>query len=262
MASKRFPKDLLCSIYSPNKKLAELVVRLRNVPGAMARVSELLESKRVNILSGFHSFHPEEESGPWSFFVDLTSVDIKPCELAEQIGKLDVVLDVFFSEARFGDLIVDNLHFPTVVSGERSVVFRVETFGDMFGRLYEAFGSGAAVILHEMGVSAGENKVKNVIKRYCVNGLKAMQIILAERVAKGWGVPEITEFDGRRLKATVAVKDLFECLPFKGKQRESKSQFFRGYLTGVFNQLFKKRATTTEVECIAKGDGHCKFVIE
>jgi len=262
MTNKWFPKDLSCSIYSPNRKMAEFVVELKNIPGAIDKVSKLLGSKNINILSGFHAFYPDKEMGRWSFFVDLTDVDVDLNELTEQISELDIVLNAVFSEAKFGDLIVDDLHFPMVTLDKRSVIVQVETFGDMFGRLYEAFGSGASVILYEMGVSAGENRAKNVVEEYGVGGLKAAQIILAERIAKGWGIPNLTEINEHRPNATIEVQDLFECLPFKGKQRETKSHFFRGYLTGVFSKLFNKKVTTTEVECIAKGDPHCKFVIE
>jgi len=262
MDDQRFPKDLLCSIHSVNRRLAEFVVELKNVPGAIAKASEVLGAKKANILSGFHSFYPEKEVGTWSFFVDLTEVDTTPQELAEQIRKLPVVSNVVFSEAQFGDLIIDDLHFPMVVLGKRSLILQVETFDDMFKRLYEAFGSGASVILYEMGVSAGENKARNVIKDYGVSGVEAASIILAERVAHGWGIPKLLEFDEQKPKAKVKVKDLFECVSLKGRSEEARSHFFRGYLTGVFSVIFNKKVTTTEVECIAKGDPSCSFLIE
>jgi len=31
----------------------------------------------------------------------------------------------------------------------------------------------------------------------------------------------------------ISVQDLFECLPYKGKLKEPRSHFFRGYLEGV-----------------------------
>ncbi|KPV64438.1 MAG: hypothetical protein AOA65_0970 [Candidatus Bathyarchaeota archaeon BA1] len=261
MADNRYPKDLLYSVYSPGRRLVEYVVEGKNVPGAMAKISNHLAERGINILSGFHTGYPGEEAGVWGFFVDLTEAEVEPEEVAKQIGELDIVLDVRFSKAKFDGLIIDDLHFPIVVLGERSATLKVKTFGDMFERLYEAFGSGAAVILYEMGVSAGGKEAKRVVERYGIDGLRALQIILAERVAKGWGIPNIAEFDEKRVEATIKVEDLFECLPFKGKYKEGRSHFFRGYLTGAFNQLFRKEASTTEIECIAKGDANCKFTI-
>jgi hypothetical protein len=54
-------------------------------------------------------------------------------------------------------------------------------------RLFEVFGTGAALILFEMGVRAGENKAERISERYGIGGLKALEVILAERIAKGWG---------------------------------------------------------------------------
>jgi predicted hydrocarbon binding protein len=249
----------MSGIYSPSRKLVEFAVRLKNAPGAMAKVSSELARRGVNILSGFHTAYPGEELATWGFFVDFTSVNTSPEKVAEEIGKLDVVSEVNFAEAKFDGLIVNDLHFPILVMGERSITLRVETVGDMFGRLYEVFGSGAGVILYEMGLKAGENKAESVCGKYGVGDLKALKIVLAERIAKGWGIPELAEFNKEEPSITIRVQDLFECLPFKGKLRETRSNFFRGYLTGLLSVLFDKKVTIVEVECIAKGDQYCVF---
>jgi predicted hydrocarbon binding protein len=61
---------------------------------------------------------------------------------------------------------------------------------------------------------------------------------------------------------TVAVHDLFECLPFQGKMTKPTSHLFRGYLTGVMSVLFASHITVLETECIAKGDAECVFTTE
>lgn len=258
---ERAPKDILVGVYSPRRKLVEFSVRIKNVPGAIAEVSSCLAENGVNLLSGFHKADPSAKEATWGFIADLTGLKIKPGELVDKIKALKVVLDASVVEARFNGLIVDEIHFPLRALGERSMLLRVETWGDMSSRLFEAFGSGASVILYEMGLKAGENKARNIIEKYRVDRVKALQIILAERVAKGWGIPKIEEFNEEKLEATISVQDLFECLPYKGKCPQPKSHFFRGYLTGAFNQLFHKKASTKEVKCIAKADEKCLFKI-
>jgi predicted hydrocarbon binding protein len=262
MVDERYPKDVIVGIYAPGRRLFEFSLKIKNMPEAIAEVSGILAKKGVNLLSGFHLADPTGEEARWGFIADLSGLDIEVEELLKLIMGLKLVSDVSFTEAKFNGLIVDELHFPLTALGERSVLLRVETWGDMAGGLFEAFGSGACVILYEMGVKAGENKARNVVEKYGVHGLRALQIILAERVAKGWGVPNVVEFDEKKFKATVTVQDLFECLPFKGKDRQPKSHFFRGYITGVFNNLFNKKVAAEEVECIAKGDKICKFTIK
>jgi predicted hydrocarbon binding protein len=259
---QRAPKDILVGVYSPGRRLFEFSVWVRNAPGAIAEVSGCLAENGVNLLSGFHKADPSAEKALWGFIADLTGLKIRPAEILSKIKALKAVLGANMSEARFNGLIVDEIHFPLTALGERSLLLRVETWGDMSNRLFEAFGSGAGVILYEMGLKAGENKAKNIFEKYGVDGLKALQIILAERVAKGWGIPKIEEFKEDKLEAKISVQDLFECLPYRGKLSQPKSHFFRGYLTGAFNNLFHKKATVTEVECIAKADENCQFEVK
>ncbi|MGQ9478669.1 MAG: V4R domain-containing protein [Thermoproteota archaeon] len=58
------------------------------------------------------------------------------------------------------------------------------------------------------------------------------------------------------------MHELFECLPFKGKQDRAVSQIFRGCLVGIFQKLYGKTFSVTESECIAKGDPYCTFRIK
>lgn len=104
---------------------------------------------------------------------------------------------------------------------------------------------------------AGERKAKLVQERFRLAGEEALKVILAERVAKGWGVPTVERYDGGGRQAVVAVRDLFECLPFQGKMAEPSSHLFRGYLAGVLTQLMENRVTVREVDCIAKGNPQC-----
>ncbi|MBO3768829.1 MAG: hypothetical protein JTT15_00245, partial [Candidatus Brockarchaeota archaeon] len=127
-------------------------------------------------------------------------------------------------------------------------------------RLYEKFGTGAAVILYEMGLGMGESKFKSVVSKYRVDKQTAVKIILAERSAKGWCIAQLENFN--KNGAVIVAKELFECLPFRDNQERPISQFFRGYLAGVFQQLYGKNVNVIETECIAKGDSSCRFIVQ
>jgi len=257
-----YERDLVLGVYSPGRKLAEFLVKLRNVPGALASVSRVLSELNLNILSGHHFASPREEEGLWIFFVDLTGKELSEEDVASRLREAELVLDVKFSREALNGVIIDTFLFPLIVLEERSIIFRVETFANMFKRLYRAFGSGAPVLLYEMGLSAGLNKIENLGKKYRVDGFSAIKIALAERIPKGWGIPIIDEFDKESLQASITVYELFECLPFKDAERKTTSHFFRGYLTGLFTKAFDKQFQTKETECISKGDPHCRFIIK
>jgi len=260
MPGKYYQKDLFCSAYSEEGELFQFAVKLKNTPGAISEMVNLLSSKGVNILHGFHVVCSGEKEAVWSFFADLKDSNERVENLIKEIEGLGSTLEVRFSRPIIDGLIIDELHFPIMVLGERSLVMKVETVANSFNRLYEKFGSGAGFILYEMGIAAGENKVKKMSERYNLDKLTILRVILAERAAKGWGIPEIEKFDEEKTDVIVTVQELFECLPFCGKYKEAKSHFFRGYLAGVLNQLFNKTFSVIEVECVAKGDQRCKFV--
>lgn len=259
---KFYVRDLVLGVYSPGSKVAEFLLRLRNVPGALASVSRILSELDLNILSGHHFAGPREEEGLWVFFVDLTGKDLSLEDIASRLKESEIVLEVKFSSEMVEGVIIDRFLFPLIVLEERSIIFRIETFANMFKRLYNAFGSGAPVLLYEMGLSAGLNKIENIMKKYNVNGFSAIKIALAERIPKGWGIPRIDEFNKETLQATITVEELFECLPFKNTEKKATSHFFRGYITGLFTKAFDKQFQTKEPECISKGDNHCRFTVK
>jgi len=260
MTSKYYRKDLFCSAYSKDGELYQFAIKLKNTPGAISEVANILSSKGINILQGFHTACPDKKEAVWGFFADLKGLKGGIENLIKEIESLESTLEIKFSRPIIDGFIVDELHFPIMVSDERSMVMKVKTIADSFNRLYEKFGSGASFILYEMGMAAGENKVKRMSEKYDLDMLTVLRAILAERAAKGWGIPRIERFDEEKTEVTINVQELFECLPFRGKYKEAKSQFFRGYLTGVLSQLFNKAVSVMEVECIAKGDQNCKFI--
>ena len=251
-------KDIFVKVYSPNSQLVEFSICLKNVPGALAEVSSLLASLGVNIYSGFLNFYPGEEKGRWAFIAELKGVGISAEDLANRIKGLTNVLEVDFMRANFDSLVVDVMHFPLLVMGLRSFIFKIDTWGNVTAHLLQRFGTGGAVILYEMGLKAGEARAKEVVAEG-FSGSLAFDVILAERVGLGWGVPKLIEFDEKNVEGSLSVQDLFECLPFKGAVKESRSHLFRGYLVGVIQQLFNKKVKVEEVECIAKGDQACLF---
>ena len=260
MSDDLFRKDVFCSAYSEDGKLIQFAVRLKDVPGAMAEVANLLYRRGVNILHGFHTVFPDQAEAIWGFFADIKNLTVEAERLREEMENLGSVIDVKTSGPIIDGLIVDELHFPLMVLNERSVLFKVRTIMESFKRLCEKFGSGASFILYEMGRAAGEGKAKRILMEYGLDKYTSLKLILAERAAKGWGVPEIEMFDDERMEAVIKVHELFECISSRGANREARSQFFRGYLAGLFGYLFNKPVSVTETECISKGDEICKFV--
>ena len=253
-------KEVLFSVHGPGRRMAELVVEVENVPGSLVKVLNVVAGMGINVLSSFLKAKAFEETAVWSSFIDLTDAGVEVEEVAERLRGLDVVLDVKFSRS-VGELVVDELHFPLVLVGERHILMRVDTIGGMFGRLFDIFMSGAVTIIYNMGLEAGVRDARRVREKYGLEGVEALNVVLKERVAKGWGIPVVESLDEERGEAIISVRDLFECLPYRGKLKEPRGHFFRGYLEGAFKTLLEADYKANEVECIARGDPHCKFVV-
>lgn len=260
LSSLKPVKELPFGVYSPNRELVEFIVELRNVPGAIAGVSEELAKHKVNILSGLHSARPREPKAAWSFFADFTGASLRPDEAAETLKKLPSVSRVRLVKAKFDGLIIDDEHFPLLVFDERSLTLRVETMAKMFARLREVLGAPANVLIYEMGVKAGEAKAESLSQKYGVKGREALEIVLAERVAKGWAAPKIIRYDEEKFLVEIEAEGLFECFPFKGKLKEPNGLFFKGYLTGALTVLLGEKPVVAEARCVAKGDPICAFI--
>ncbi|MEM4311401.1 MAG: V4R domain-containing protein [Nitrososphaerales archaeon] len=258
---KKYPKDLFTGIYYPKQKIVQFHIQMKNIIGSLAKITRTLEELKVNLYSGFLTAYPEEETSHLCFIADLTN-DVTPEKISEELKMLDVVLEVSFYLPQVNGFMVDEYHFPLRILGERGLTFKVETMAKMFNELYSTFSSGASVILYEMGYSAGKYKIQSIQKNYGLKGKEALTIVLAERVTKGWCIPEIIKFDLSKSLAEVKVEELFECLPFKGKEKEARSQFFRGYLAGLFSELLSKEVMIIEEKCLAKGDDNCYFKVE
>ncbi|MEM3029874.1 MAG: V4R domain-containing protein [Thermoproteota archaeon] len=257
MDGRNIPKDLLCEAYIPKGKPVELFVRFRKE--SWKEVAAIFEKKNIVELCSFQNLDPEKSEVSKGILADISGSKEDLASIVKAIEGTEGVLEVRFSNSVLNGLIIDELFFPLLVGGERSFTLRVDSFGAILKRLYEKFGTGAAIILYEMGLGMGESKFKSTVSKYRVDKQTAVKILLAERSAKGWCIARVGELNSKG--AMVMVYDLFECMPFKNNQEKPVSQLFRGYLTGIFQQLYGKNVTVTESECIAKGDNACRFLI-
>ena len=255
-------KDLFMGVYSPNRRLVEFQIEMKNVKGALAETSTELARLGVNLCSGFVTAYPEKPTALFSFIADITEAHIDPERLTEEVSKLNVVSQVKIHEANIEGLIVDEVHFPVLAIDERCIILTVRTISAMFHQLREMFGPPASSVLYHMGLVAGTSKVEAIRDKYGLTGKNVLDVFLSGRVAKGWGMPEILEFDETRATGKIRVHDLFECLRIDGKMTQVGSHFFRGYLEGLLSNVFGQPTLVKEEECMTKGHEYCTFIFQ
>ncbi len=255
------PKEIMVAEYSPDRKLAHLVITLNNVPGALNRCTGLIAAEGVNVLSGFHVAPTARQYGYWSFFADLTNAKSTLGQLASKLKSLEAVTNVTSSESKDG-LLIDTSHFPVTYSTFTVFLLRVDVFSQMLQRIYSMIGAPAGVVFYQMGFIGGSttfNGLKRTIGRDMVR--RNATYLLSMFSALGWGIFELVDLSFERRRATVRSRSNIECKQSAGKATEPQSNFVRGHLSGVFSEIFEERMDSVEVRCEALGDEFCEFNI-
>ena len=241
--------------YSASKNLFHVVVRIRDVPGALAGVLTLLTTE-VNLL-GSTSYSIEEDSAMFSCFAEA----LRKSETSEEIqGLLAMspwVLESKVSESRNG-LLVDSFHTGVQVgNGEPYIMFPIAGMADIFDKLVKAFGSGGETILYELGRNFGYDRFE--LYKPLLGPEPRTRVDEATHIfeALGYGASTITLNQDGSIR--MVVDDCFECTPPSEIGRSCA--FRRGLAAGSFAALLELETQCQETKCRSKGARSCEFVI-
>jgi predicted hydrocarbon binding protein len=256
----QYPKDLSVWEYAPGRRLAQIVLRLRNVKGALAQVSKAVAEMDINMFSGFESASSRAEVGVWSFFADVTDSRDDLESLRQKLLALPVVMgaEVILADDGF---MVDSQHFPVRISSRRALILRTEAVSEMVSHMWRVFGSGAATIIDQMAESMGRYSAQELMedfgKEFVVNNLDE---VLRTYTALGYGEIEVVHSNGPE-SLTVHASQLFECEANARNKLRRKSIFFRGHLRGFMSTIHHSDFEVTEAQCVAEGDDACSFIV-
>jgi len=242
-----------------NRKLVEFSIELANNPGALAEVATVLSKHKVNLLTGLH------DSEHWSFFADVTQIDSSVDEIVKEISSLAPVRSVSIGQGLPEGIIVDTLHEQLTLGPFRAIIARADVMSSILDRVKGIFGvegkAGKAMVFG-MGEAAGRTFYKAVASQIGAETVKSrIKDVIGLYTAQGWGIFKLISVDFDKSTAYVAAQNNFECAPLQGSGSSPRGEFVRGHLTGLFSEIFGKRMEVTETNCIAGGDGDCKFEI-
>lgn len=165
MESREYlPKHVFASDYKPSAKLAQFMIEMQNIVGAIQEQAQTIAKHSVNILSGFHDAPTLAERGTWSFFADFTGADIEPEDLATEFRSHRSVLKVRCQSSNDG-FITDTMHFPVLLGNERAIIVRAPILASIVNRIRTIFGAeskSAEVILHQLGEAGGQSVFESV----------------------------------------------------------------------------------------------------
>lgn len=195
-------------------------------------------------------------------FLDFSDSDVPPEKALEIVKKLEFVKHTHIMYPSSSEVLFDNYFFPLTVGHSRAVVFDKTVYESLFKGIREEFGSAGEAILYYQGFNVGFNAISLLEKATGSENNTELLIELVKIYTRvlGWGIIENVKIDFKREQAKIRLNYCFECEIGKGYGKPY-SQFYRGYIAGIFSKIFQKRTTVQETKCIAKGDPHCEFKV-
>ena len=178
------------------------------------------------------------------------------------IESVEHVSQVTFSDGGVPELVTSKMSYPVMMFGNvRAVIFGVDSFYNVIRSLQSTFKSGANFVLFEMGKGAGEVRAKALREKFhLIDPKLAITTAIDLATSLGWGNLVLQEFNYNKKRVVIVIHDLFECSALKGFSHEPMGHYMRGACTGLLSVLMDTPMTTTETDCIARGDSYCRFV--
>jgi len=254
---KLLSKEILVGHIESGARLAQVVVKMNDEVGAMANVNALMATMKVDVRQSLTYSMPNEPYAIYNAFVSLIDPRVSLDQLVERLRQSVFVLDAQAFEGREG-AVVDTISFPVNWQGRRVVILAQHAMAQMLEGIRSVLGSGADVILYELGTEYGRDLagyfISKLGKEYLVRNYDYELNVLA---ATGWGIPELVGSKDDFPNMTIRLSSCLEC---DGRNsRQAVCSFMRGFLTGVFGNIAGRTVHCEEPQCIAKGDSSCQF---
>jgi predicted hydrocarbon binding protein len=261
MVAMHYPKDIEIWEHAPSRKLAEIVVRIKNEKGALAKLSKAISRADVNMLTGSFTAPSGSSLATLSFFADVTDAPKGLPGLKRYLGALDVVESVDATAAEDG-FMVDRKHFPVRWAGRRAVVIRAHALNGMLERLWTVFGTGAVTIIDQMAEAMGRSLAEEIIEDLGSDFVADnLDELIGAYSALGYADVSIQRSRSANFPIVVNAAELFECGANAKQGVRQKSAFFRAHLRGFMSAIFEKEFDVSEAQCVTEGDEVCSFRI-
>ena len=255
----RYPKDIEIWEHAPGRRLAEVVIRIRNEKGALARCSQAVSDCGVNVLTGFFTAPGRSNTATLSFFADITDAEEGLSGMKKSLQSMDLIESVDAIAAEDG-FMVDKQHFPVQWAGRKGILMRADALNEMLNRLWTVFGTGAATIIDQMAEAMGTHSAKEVAEDFGTKFVvDQLDELIGTYAALGYADVSIERGKTSDFPLVVNAKGLFECESNSKQDLRRRSAFFRAHLRGFMSGTFGRTFEVSEVQCLTEGDEVCSF---
>jgi len=250
-------KESLGLYFSPKVKSFHIIAKIKDVPGALSSVLDLLGG-HVNLVNSV-SYSLQGGGAIWSGFGESLSKAETKEKLKRAIERLPLVIECDVKESDHG-LLIDTFHSGLEVVPKRpAVVFPLVGISQIYDHLAVILGSGCDTILYEEGSALGKSS-----GRYLNNMLGEgrtdwkVKALLGTYGTIGWGAADI-KVEKPQARYRIALQDCMECAGL-GKDRTG-CHLLRGTLSSAVSTLSGDEFKCEETRCRLRGDPHCEYLL-
>ena len=159
------------------------------------------------------------------------------------------------------ELTYDQTAGSLLYKGVRYLLIRPETIAGFQKAIVESCGNEAEDKLFEGGYAGGSLSAKKYQDFHDFSDREIIAFMMNMGNQIGWGNFNLGRYDPTEKHLCVCVNHS----PFAqayGKSSHGVCHLIRGVLAGMASILFAEECTADEVECQARGDKSCSFMIE
>ena len=230
----------------------EVLIGLDNLPGMLARVSSVIASFNVNIMSGFHNNIPDY-GGAWTVFIEVPPA-VPHDELIAKLRAIEGVREVRVKCLERIDFL-DEFFFPLTMIKKRILILGQDAFMNLKSQLIAMLGTGGEFILYNEGKGIGESMIEG-IPRILSSYEEKLEYIKDLFRALGWGLLEFNGINLEKKAGTIVMKDNFEA----SSKYAGHCHMTRGALNAIIKGVFDRPdIDLLETACKGLGDPACVF---
>ena len=159
------------------------------------------------------------------------------------------------------ELVYDQSSGALLYKGVRYLLIRPETITGFQKAIAESCGQNTDENLFMGGFTGGNLSSKKYRELHHFNDHEIIEFMMNMGNQIGWGCFNLERYDpqGKRLRVSVTHSPFAESY---GSSSKGVCHLIRGVLSGMASVIFETDCTSTETECLSKGDQRCLFVIE
>ncbi|MGD0319398.1 MAG: V4R domain-containing protein [Nitrososphaerales archaeon] len=252
-------KGVMIFHYDPKKKIYLVSLHLKNQPGALGNLTNLLAVRGMNILEGYFGGMSYEPKATVSFFVESTNPRMDEGWVKDFVESSTYASDV---EVRSGvdGFVSDSVNFPlSWNAGDRAILMQTASLRTMLAAIIATDREKGERLIYDQGFSLGRTTYERLFLIYRPKNRAGLAEVLRTYAATGWGRLELSGLDPGHKRAKFKLEEGFECAGLNTGKPESN--FIRGHLSGVLSAYFGSDVKAVETRCVSKGDPHCEFEI-